>query len=141
MADETYGQSVLAAQLDGIRNAGTEVGIVKNFLRSETYAQTYAKACALKDIDSGNAFWDPTRTNNNDAPGEASAQNLLQHTTEIQLDPAVLANAAGNDLALIVFSASEVLAVANETTNREIKVNDVITTFLTYFQASQPTVA
>jgi hypothetical protein len=139
MATETFGQSVLTAQLNAIQDVATELALVKTFLRADSYAQTQAKIVARKTLTvTTDPIWG-TRVPDEGAPGDASAQNMRQNCIAVTLDPATdLENTEGTDLALVFMSGSEVLAVSDETTSRAVAEFDVITTYAFYIQANQP---
>jgi hypothetical protein len=128
----------LDTQLDILQDDATILGLCKNFLRSDNYATTAGKVIASLAITSGHAFWG-TRVDETSAPGDANAPNRKQNCTSVELAPATgTANGTSDDLSLVLLSATEVLAATDETTDRAVATSDVITTFVTYFTASQP---
>ena len=138
MADTKIGASALDAQLNYIVTNTNKIAIVENFLRSDTYAQTDAKVVA-EQATIGGLFG--SITNNLDAPGDTNAPNRRLAVNAIELDPA--GTTATGDLSLVLMDSdnSEVLANNDETSDRDVETNDVMTTWAFYIQANQPTTA
>jgi hypothetical protein len=142
----TFGQSVLNAELDAIQDAGTKLGLCKNFLRSDDYATTNGKVIASVVIDAANSgsnlFWGAREDAISGATDDGDAPSRRQLCAAVQLDAATgTADGAGDDLSLVILSGSEVLAVTDETTDRVVVALDEITTFAFYLQATQPVTA
>lgn len=135
----TFGQSVLDAELDAIQDNGTKLGLCKNFLRSDNFATTDGKIIASKAITSGHALWGTRTDDTSGGNDDVDAPSRRQFCTSVELDAATgAANGTTDELSLVILSGSEVLAVTDETTDRAVSVDDVITTFSFYIQASQP---
>jgi hypothetical protein len=132
-----FGQSVLNAQLDEIKDNATKLGLCKNFLRSDDFATTDGKVIASVAIDSANndnSFWG-ARTD--DDTTDAAAPNRRQACDAVALDSAT-GESTAEELCIVLLSATEVLAVADETSDRNVVIGDDITTFGFYIQATQP---
>ena len=138
----TFGQSVLDAQLDGIKNVTTTILLCKNYLRTDSYGDIVpAKVVAsLGSINSGHALWGARTDEVTASPtDDANAPSRRQAIEAVTLASAVLdATNGSDDLSLILASDSEVLAVTDETSDRSVTVGDVITTFAYYIQSTQP---
>jgi hypothetical protein len=149
MADTkaTFGASVLDAQLDAIKvdagNGGTgatKVGLCVNYARADDFATADGKIIAFKVIDTNDAFWGARTNDDTGVTDDTDAPSRRQACTPVELLPATgTANGSTDELSLLLLSATEVLAVVNESSvSRAVSVDDVITTFSFYIQASQP---
>ena len=138
-APATFGQSVLNAQLDAIQNNAVTVGLCKNYARADDFATVQGKVIAQATIHSGHAIWGTRSPDFSGGTDDADAHSLRQALTAIELAAATgTANGSSDDLSLVLMSGSEVLAVTDETSDRAVSVNDVITTFAYYIQSTQP---
>lgn len=135
----TFGESVLDAELNAIKNAGTKLGLCKNFLRSDNFATTDGKIIASLAITSGHALWGTIVPDTSGVTDDADAPSRRLPCNAVQLDAATgTANGTTDELSLVILSGSEVLAVTDETTDRAVTGGDQITTFAFFLQASQP---
>jgi hypothetical protein len=144
----TFGQSVLNAQLDYIQYdltkeamGATFVALCKNYSRADAYGTVVpGKIVAKLAISEDDAFWggrDPITSGGTD---DADAPSQRQTCTAVELAPALLTTDGTNDeLSVILYSGTEILAVTNENSaSRAVAQDDVITTFEFYIQATQP---
>ena len=130
------GQSALDAQLEYIRDTSTDLRLVKNYDRADTFATVNTNTIAKFSYTGGTIFG--LITDNTDAPGDVQASNRRLAVNAQLLNDATGTNADTNDLVLVITDAAEILAVTDETTNRAVAVDDSITTFTWFIQASQP---
>jgi hypothetical protein len=137
MADTKIGQSALDAQLAYIRDNSTWIRLVKNYTRADTFATVDTNTIAKFAYTGGTIFG--TITDNTSAPGDANAPNRRLPVNAQLLDNATGTNILDNPLSLVITDASEILANTDETTDRAVAVDDAITTFAWWIQASQPT--
>jgi hypothetical protein len=141
MAIETFGQVVLDGQLDAIKVNADEIGLVKNFLRTDADATTHANVIATLVIDTNNAVWGTRVNESTGGGGSADAPNRRQNVTSVVLGNATgTANGTTDDLSLCFFDGGVLLAVSDVTTNRAVSGGDSITTYVFYIQANQPVV-
>lgn len=137
MAATKIGQSALDAQLEYIRDTSTDLRLVKNFTRADTFATVNTNTIAKFSYTGGTIFG--SISDNSDAPGDANALNRRLAVNAQLLDDATGTNVAANDMCLVITDAAEILAVTDETTNRAVDPLDAITTFAWWIQATQPT--
>ena len=137
-APTKLGASSLDAMLDQIRTTATHLRLVHSYTRADTWATINTNTCALYVISGGDIF-NATYTNDTSGTGDGDAPNRRMEIYAQELAPAIKDNTSGVELCLLLDDGSEILAVTDETTNREVKINDVITTFVWFVQASQPT--
>ena len=131
------GQSVLDAGLEYIRDTSTDLRLVKNFTRAMTHANVVTNTVAKFSYTGGTIFGSITdETTQNGA--DVNAPNRRLAVNAQLLDDATGTNADANELSLVITDAGEVLANTDETTDRAVAVDDSITTFVWFIQASQP---
>jgi hypothetical protein len=150
MADTlaTFGASVLNAQLDAIQNnvtapanGATFVALCKNYDRADAYGTVVpGKVVAKLAVSEADGFWGARDPDTSGATDDSDAPSLRQACTAVELAPALLAtNGTTDELSVILYNASEILAVTNENSaSRAVAVDDVITTFAFYIQSTQP---
>jgi hypothetical protein len=143
MADTpaTFGQSVLDAQLDAIKNGATFVALCKNYDRADAYGTVVpGKVVAKLAITNAHAFWGARADDTSSGTDDGDAPSRRQTCTAVELAAALLTtNGTTDELSVVLYSGTEVLAVTNENSaSRAVAVDDVITTFQFYIQATQP---
>ena len=135
------GPSVLDAQLLYIKDNAERVLLVKDFLRADTYATMVAtKILAELDVTTGHAIWGSISNITSGNGADANAPNRQMAINSVVLDTAT-AGYTGTEMALVFVddTGTEILASTDETSDREVVISDVITTFAWYIQASQAT--
>jgi hypothetical protein len=136
MASPTFlAQQSLDAQLNYISSTTTKVALLKTYARTDNYATVEANILAEADTTGlfGSIINDETGT------GDAAAPSRRLPVNSVELDAAINGgNSGGSDMALALLSATAVLAVTDESSDRGVIDGDIITTFAWYVQASQP---
>lgn len=136
MAATKISVAALDAQLNYIVTNSERLLLVPSYVRSQTYATVSGAAIAESSSPSFGTIVNDTSgpTDDADAPSRRLPVN------SIDLDAATGTNTEGTDLALVLVddTGSEILAVTDETTDRAVAIDDVITTFAFFIQASQP---
>jgi hypothetical protein len=136
MAAPTFiAATALDAQLTNITGLTTKIALLKTYARTDNYATVEANI--LAEADTTGLFG--TIVNDETGNGDAAAPNRRLPVNAVELDQAINGgNAGGSDMAMALLSATAVLAVTDESSDRPVIDGDVITTFAWYVQASQP---
>jgi hypothetical protein len=130
------GASALDAQLDYIQTAATQLRLVHTFTRADTHATIVTNTVAMYTIVAEDIFG--AITDNTGAPGDTDAPNRRLAVNAQELSAATQ-QYLGTELALLITDGTEILTAADETSDRAVEVDDVITTWAFYIQASQAT--
>lgn len=141
MATPTFvSTDVLDAQLNYITaqcdSASCRMVLVSTYSRADSYATVMSNelcSVAVTSADFG------AITSETSAPGDSDAPNRRLPFNGKVADAATASNGAGSDMAQVLVDTtnSTVLLSTDETTDRAIAVDDVVTLFPFYYQASQ----
>ena len=143
MATPTFlGQEVLDAQLNYITtqcdSATCKMVLVSTYARSHNYATVMGNELCSVTVTSSDFG---ALTSDTSAPGDTDAPNRRLPFNGKVADAATAGNGAGSDMSLVLVDTtnSAVISATDETTGRAIAVDDVVTLFPFYLQASQAT--